>query len=151
MTRYFMYERLGRVGATFRTRSGRALSISYSSRLSECLGLKVEQLVEANYPEHNILSLGCPDDSFEFVLSDQVLEHVEGDPQRAIDESWRVLKPGGIAVHTTCFINPIHAHPGDLWRFTPAALRLLSRRYGRILECDGWGRCLAVDSCGVAV
>jgi 2-polyprenyl-3-methyl-5-hydroxy-6-metoxy-1,4-benzoquinol methylase len=45
------------------------------------------------------------------VVSDQVLEHVVGDPQTAIDETLRVLRPGGIVIHTTCFMNPIHGAP----------------------------------------
>jgi hypothetical protein len=50
-----------------------------------------------------------------------------------------VLKPGGIAVHTTCFINPIHDAPADYWRFTPEALRHLARGFGEIIAADGWG------------
>ena len=85
------------------------------------------------------MALKFPDEAFDFVLSDQVLEHVAGNPQQAIDESLRVLRPGGIAVHTTCFINPIHDAPGDYWRFTPNALRLLSSKFSKIIACDGWG------------
>ncbi len=139
ITRYAMYSRLRSAAARLPHRRGRVLSVSHSANLCECLGIEPDEIVEANYPDHNMLSLRFPDESFDFVLSDQVLEHVEGDPQQAIDESWRVLKPGGIAVHTTCFINPIHAHPGDFWRFTPEALRLLSRRFSTIVECGGWG------------
>jgi len=139
ITRYSMYRRLQKVGAALPNREGDVLLISHSEKLFESLGLEHKSLVKVNYPEHNILSLQFPDESFDFVLSDQVLEHVEGDPQKAIDESMRVLRPGGIAVHTTCFINPIHAAPGDYWRFTPDGLRLLGRNFSKIIECDGWG------------
>jgi ubiquinone/menaquinone biosynthesis C-methylase UbiE len=115
------------------------LAISHSKNLCGLLNVKPRSLVEANYPEHNFLALQFPDASFDFVFSDQVLEHVAGDPQQAIDESWRVLRPGGIAVHTTCLINPIHDEPDDYWRFTPAALRLLAINFSRILDCGGWG------------
>jgi SAM-dependent methyltransferase len=134
-----MYERLRKVGIALPKRSGKVLSISHSVNLCDCLGLRPASVTEADYPEHNILSLRFPDESFDFILSDQVLEHVEGNPQRAVDESWRVLRPGGIAVHTTCFINPIHGARTDFWRFSPAALRLMGRNFGRILDCDGWG------------
>ena len=139
LTRYAMYRRLEEVGHSFPSRGGRVLTISRSSHLCNLLGLRPESVTEADFPEHNLLSLKFPDESFDFVLSDQVLEHIEGNPQQAIDESWRVLRPGGIAVHTTCFINPVHEAPNDYWRFTPMALRLLTRRFTRIIECDGWG------------
>jgi SAM-dependent methyltransferase len=139
ITRYFMYEHLQNVGKTLSRREGDVLSISHSQKLCELLNIKPITFMEANYPDHNFLSLQFPQESFDFVFSDQVLEHVEGDPQQAIDESWRVLRPGGIALHTTCLINPIHDAPNDYWRFTPAALRLLSRKFSRIIDCGGWG------------
>ena len=139
ITRYSMYGQLRETGSKLPHRRGKVLSVSESTHLCDRLGLEPDEVVEANYPDHDLLALRFANDSFDFVLSDQVLEHVEGDPQQAIDESWRVLRPGGIAVHTTCFINPIHAHPNDFWRFTPAALRLLCARFGEIIECSGWG------------
>jgi SAM-dependent methyltransferase len=132
-----MYQRLSELELPMR--SGRVLSISDSENLASLLRIKATEIVPANYPEHNILALRLPDSSFDFVLSDQVLEHVEGDPQTAINECWRVLRSGGIAVHTTCFINPVHGAPKDFWRFTPEALRLLHLQWSEILECGGWG------------
>jgi len=139
VTRYFMYGRLGSIGPLLPRRGGRVLSISHSANLGGLLGLQPTELIEANYPDHSMLSLGFPDSSYDFVLSDQVLEHVEGNPQQAIDECHRLLKPGGVAVHTTCFINPIHGAPKDFWRFTPEALRLLHQGWSEIIECGGWG------------
>jgi SAM-dependent methyltransferase len=139
ITRYFMYGRLRSLGAGLTVRNGRALCISQSSNLVELMGLQPVETVPANYPEHNLLSLGFPDASFDWVLSDQVLEHVEGNPQTAIDECRRVLRPGGISVHTTCLINPIHGAPSDFWRFTPDGLSLLHREWSEIIEVGGWG------------
>ncbi|MBM4032650.1 MAG: class I SAM-dependent methyltransferase [Planctomycetes bacterium] len=139
VTRYFMYRHLGSVGSRLPQRAGRALAIGQSTNLCEVLGLRPTEVVEANYPEHNILSLDMPDASFDYLLSDQVLEHVAGDPQRAVDECSRVLRPGGVAVHTTCFINPIHGGPDDFWRFTPYALSLLHRQWSEVVDVGGWG------------
>lgn len=139
ITRYYMYDHLSRVLAGV-PRRGRTLAISHSVALCEVLGLAHStDVVEANYPEVNILSLPFEEAVFDFVVSNQVLEHVEGDPQAAIDETHRVLKPGGFAIHTTCFINPIHAAPNDFWRFTPQALRLLCRRFQETIDVGGWG------------
>lgn len=145
LTRYFMYERLRAIVSTLPMRGGNILAIGHSNHLAVVLGLPTEGIVTANYPRHNILHLGFPDAAFDFVLSDQVLEHVEGDPFQAIRECHRVLRPGGIAVHTTCFINPIHGHPKDFWRFTPDALALLHHEWSEIIEVGGWGN-LAVWS-----
>jgi SAM-dependent methyltransferase len=139
VTRFAMYERLGEVGRALPKRSGRVLSISRSTNLIGVVGVESSEVVEADYPEHDLLALDFGDAEFDFVLADQVLEHVAGSPQRAVDECFRVLRPGGILVLTTCFINPIHDEPDDYWRFTPHALRLLARGASAILDCDGWG------------
>jgi ubiquinone/menaquinone biosynthesis C-methylase UbiE len=63
-------------------------------------------------PEFDFLDLHTfGDNTFDAVASDQVLEHVEGDPFVAIAESVRVVKAGGFVVHTTCFLNSLHGAP----------------------------------------
>lgn len=138
LTRYTMYERLGHMQIAPES-SHQALSISGSDHLCQVLGFHSDQIVGADYPEYNVLNLPFEDASFDAVVSDQVLEHVQGDPGRAIAESLRVLKPGGICVHTSCLMNPIHYGPGDYWRFTPDGLRLLVGEGSEVLEAGGWG------------
>jgi SAM-dependent methyltransferase len=139
LTRYAMYRELGGLFEG-QAEGKRVLAVSGSSLLANVLGLGNAEIFEAHYPEHNIIDLKAFDDeSFDYIVSDQVLEHVEGDPQRAFDESLRILKPGGIAAHTTAFIYPIHGAPSDFWRFTPDALRYLARGFSEILKCGGWG------------
>jgi SAM-dependent methyltransferase len=139
VTRYFMYREL----STTLSDPGKGktvLSISHSQYLTKILGLREARIVEANYPEYRATDLKAfSDETFDYVISDQVLEHVEGNPQDVFDETFRLLKPGGIAVHTTCFMNPIHGAPSDFWRFTPAALKYLARRFGEILKVGGFG------------
>ena len=134
-----MYKRLEMAAPKLIHKNGRVLSISHSSNLSDLVSLQPEEIISADYPEHNILALAFPDASFNYVISDQVLEHVEGNPQQAIDECYRVLRPNGIAIHTTCCINPIHAAPLDFWRFTPYALSLLHRNWAEVIDVGGWG------------
>jgi len=138
VTRYYMYKHLAQF-AEARSPDGRALSISQSEGLARLLGFEDGQIADAAYPEHSMFDLPFEDEEFDAVVSDQVLEHLEGDPQDAIDETFRVLKPNGIALHTTCFINPMHACPNDYWRFTPQALKLLTAKHGDIVEVGGWG------------
>lgn len=139
ITRYSMYARLADVGRRLPVRRGRVLAVSHSGSLVNLMGLEATELVEANYPEYTMVTLPFPNESFDFVVSDQVLEHVEGNPETAVTECFRVLRPGGVAIHTTCLINPVHGVPGDFWRFTPDGLRWLHRGWSGILECDGWG------------
>ncbi len=62
------------------------------------------------------------------VLCTEVLEHLP-EPQRAVDEMFRVLKPGGTLLLTTRFLFPIHDAPHDYFRFTKYGLRHLLRRF----------------------
>ncbi len=139
LTRYAMYRRLAEVGPNMPRRRGDALCISHSTHLLPMLGIDATSVTEANYPEVKINKLPHADEQFDFVMSDQVLEHIEGDPLQAVEETRRILRPGGIAIHTTVFNFPIHGVPSDFWRFTPDALRYLCRNFSSIFECDGWG------------
>ena len=139
MTRYVMYQRLEQLGARLQPLRGKALCISHSKHLLLMMGVNADSVREANYPESLITELRYPDGEFDFVCSDQVLEHVEADPFAAIEETRRVLRPGGIAVHTTVFMYPVHGAPGDFWRFTPNALRYLCRNFSEVIEASGWG------------
>lgn len=77
-------------------------------------------------------ALGFADASFDTVLCTEMLEHVP-EPQRAIDEMRRVLRPGGLLLLTTRFLFPIHDAPHDYFRYTKYGLRHLLRRF-EILE-----------------
>jgi SAM-dependent methyltransferase len=73
-------------------------------------------------------ALGIRDATFDVVLCTEVLEHLP-EPQRAIDEMFRVLTPGGQLLLTTRFLFPIHDAPHDYFRFTKYGLRHLLRRF----------------------
>lgn len=107
---------------------------------------KDAEVTDVHYPEVDIHNLPYEDNSYDFVISDQVIEHIEN-PRKAMIESYRVLKKGGIAIHTTCFMNYLHYYPKDYWRFSPDALRYLCRDFSEILYCEGWGNRLAIFLC----
>jgi len=140
-TRYFMYEKLGTLIKEPNEGAGKkVLSISHSNILIESVGLGKANVIEANYPEHSAIDLRAfGSGEFDYVVSDMVLEHVEGDPQAVFSETLRLLKPGGIAVHATCFINPIHYGPADFWRFTPDCLKWLAKQFSEVIEVGGFG------------
>jgi SAM-dependent methyltransferase len=139
LTRYTMYRRLSEVGPQLPKHRGDALAISHSTHLLPLLGIEATQVTEANYPQYRLTELPFEANRFDFVVSDEVLEHVEGDPIQAVEESRRVLRTGGVAVHTTVFNYPIHGSPNDYWRYTPEALRFLCKNFTEIVECGGWG------------
>ena len=62
------------------------------------------------------------------MLCTEVLEHLP-EPQKAVDEFFRVLKPGGTLLLTTRFLFPIHDAPHDYFRYTKYGLRHLLRRF----------------------
>jgi SAM-dependent methyltransferase len=141
VTRYAMYERLRTVLDEPQQALGKkVLSISHSDVLIPCLGVDRAEIVEANYPEYSAVDLSAfASEQFDYVISDQVLEHVEGNPQDVFSETYRLLKHGGVAVHTTCFINPVHGWPSDFWRFTPSCLAMLAKDFSKIIEVGGFG------------
>jgi SAM-dependent methyltransferase len=152
LTRFSMYESLADRLAARDGLKKTCLAISGSSRLARVLGLRAARIVEASYPEHSMLALGFADATFDFCVSDQVLEHVEGNPFDAVRESFRIVAPGGFVVHASCLLNPIHREPGDFWRFTPDALALLCRSAGgTVLEAAAWGNrnALALTAVGI--
>ena len=72
------------------------------------------------------LSFGT--DSLGTVLVLETLEHVRN-PLRAMTEVFRVLRPGGLAVISSCMDFPVHEHPADYWRFPPQGFDLLLERF----------------------
>ena len=140
ITRLSMYKELQGRLSNFDSADKLCLSISNSDSLGKILGLVKTKLVPANYPENLIQSLNFPDNSFDFCISDQVFEHIEGNPFKAFSETARILKSGGFVCHTTCFINKIHGVPLDFWRFTPDALSLMAKETGlEVTLVGGWG------------
>lgn len=74
-------------------------------------------------------TLPFPDASFDVALCTEVLEHAP-DPQRVIDESFRILKPKGLLIATTPFFWVLHEVPSDYQRLTPFQLRRMLKSAG---------------------
>src|SRR3972149_10110303 len=63
------------------------------------------------------------------VLCNQVLEHVK-DPSSAVDEIFRILKPGGLFVGSAPHVSPVHLEPDDFRRFTDLGINKLLKDAG---------------------
>lgn len=72
------------------------------------------------------------DETFTAVVSQAVFEHV-ADPFFAAAELLRVLKPGGIALIDTAFMQPFHGDPDHYFNMTLPGLREIMRGF-EILE-----------------
>lgn len=141
ITREILYKKLKEFFVT--PRYGKVLAISGAGEIWNMFDKSKSKLTEVKFPDIDIQNLPYSDNTFDFIISDQILEHVKN-PFKAVDECYRVLKPNGYAIHTTCFMNEEHCvswgvkEYGDYWRFTIAGLKLLHEKY-EVVQCDGWG------------
>jgi SAM-dependent methyltransferase len=79
-------------------------------------------------------NLPAEDSSFDSAICTAVLEHLE-EPEQAIRECWRVLKPGGVAIYSAPFIWHLHEEPRDFYRFSKNGLKYLFTKAGfEVLE-----------------
>ena len=69
------------------------------------------------------------DASFDCAICTAVLEHLE-EPENAISECHRVLKPGGVAIYSVPFIWHLHEEPRDFYRFSKYGLKYLFEKVG---------------------
>ncbi len=67
--------------------------------------------------------------SFDSALCTAVLEHLE-EPELAVRECYRVLKPGGTAIYSVPFIWHLHEEPRDFYRFSKYGLKYLFEKCG---------------------
>ncbi len=72
------------------------------------------------------------DESIGLVLLLESLEHIE-QPEKALREIFRILKPGGLLILTTVMAMGIHRCPKDYWRFCPDGIESLMRQF-KILD-----------------
>jgi SAM-dependent methyltransferase len=71
---------------------------------------------------------GITDGCYDFIICTQVLQYVEN-PQKAIDELRRVLKPGGCLLVTSPFLEKDYHKLHDRWRFTRSEIQSLLQSF----------------------
>lgn len=139
-SRWKMYQRIDAFFQKEKKR-GKLLLVGGGSHVARWF----EDVTKSNIPDVDIHNMPYEDEAFDYVIADQVLEHVRK-PWVAVEEIRRILKPGGYTILTTCLMNAIHWGPKDYWRFTPDGLRVLCENFSHIEQCEGWGnwQCLLV-------
>jgi SAM-dependent methyltransferase len=74
------------------------------------------------------------DASFDAAVCSAVLEHLE-EPEAALRECFRLLKPGGVAAYTVPFIWHVHEEPRDFYRYSKYGMAYLLKKAGfEVLE-----------------
>ncbi|MFB3077411.1 MAG: class I SAM-dependent methyltransferase [Lysobacterales bacterium] len=69
------------------------------------------------------------DESFDSAVCTAVLEHLE-EPEQALRECHRILKPGGVAIYSVPFIWHLHEEPRDFYRYSKYGLEYLFGKVG---------------------
>lgn len=111
-----LYLYLKRLHLLDRFAGAAVLHFAPEKRLSRLLAqLKTARYVKADlFPSADdiqkvdMLNICFPDESFDIVLANHVLEHV-GDDRRGTEEIRRVLRPGGFAILQTPYSERLHA------------------------------------------
>lgn len=87
----------------------------------------------------DVLNLTYPPESFDTVISTQVMEHVSN-PYQMAEQIFKVLKPGGHVIVTAPFLIPLHSDPGDYFRFTAGGLcEIFKQSSFSIIESGHYG------------
>lgn len=124
--------------------------LSFRGQWTEIIGIEPDptnyHLLEKNWRsfkqsktiQGSLLDIPLPDQSVDWVLSTQVLEHIPDD-QKAASEIHRILKPNGYAIISVphppeIFPNPGHIRPGyNLEQlkslFTPYSMKMIEHDY----------------------
>ncbi len=71
------------------------------------------------------------DGVFDAVISEAVLEHVSN-PQKVVQEMYRVLKPGGYVCAAVPFLQGYHASPHDYQRWTTTGFSALFSQFDKL-------------------
>lgn len=75
-------------------------------------------------------------DGLDLIFSSSILEHVY-DPEQAVKEMFRVLKPGGYVYAEIPFMRSYHMMPVDYQRYTISGIEELFKRHGFTLINKG--------------
>lgn len=97
---------------------------------------KVLDKVLDYYPDiiGDVQDLNLPDNSIDAIICIAVLEHVE-EPQKAVREMHRVLKPGGYCFIYTPFLyyyHPLDGYYKDFFRFTRDGLEYMTKDFSSV-------------------
>jgi len=112
---------------------GRILEISGIDNFRQWIEPRGSQVLDVQYPEVDIQNLPFA----------QVI-HSVADPRQALAEAFRVLKKGGIGIHTTRAYGSPCPHPVDYFRFTRDGLIVCCPADVEVIQAATWGNRFAL-------
>lgn len=149
-TRYYMYNRIQDFFNKYKLSSGSCLLVGDSLRGKGNGRVEIKNtaiidmlpkgcnIIAPPYPDVDIMDMPYENETFDYVIADQVLEHVRK-PWVASVEVERILKPGGWIIITSCLMNQLHGVPEDYYRFTPDGLKVLFENFSHVEQAEGFG------------
>lgn len=114
-----------------------AFPSTYSKLVQTVVGawdtLDIYDSPNLTYPRSGEFEFPVASDSYDVVLSGQVIEHVK-QPWRWLRELARVVRPGGKVITINPVSWPYHEAPVDCWRIYPEGMRALYASAGLAVE-----------------
>lgn len=129
------------IGGSLRLNTGKSNKVDRKNEWLKPYAEKVDYKILDPVPDYNpdivgdIHNLPFSNNTQDAILCLAVLEHVHN-PIRAMEELYRVLKPGGKLLIYVPFLYYYHAHEGyygDYWRFTIDTLKRFSEPFSKNL------------------
>lgn len=147
--RHWCYERMYEALDRNRIESGELKAIEFGSlqpttppirMLKKIYRDRLDESVGRPFPDDDLMEPLPYSQEYDFVIADQVLEHVSS-PIRAIYNMNAILRPGGYMIVAMPFLYPVHNCPVDVSRLTPYGLKELFQKFEdlELIECDSWG------------
>lgn len=88
--------------------------------------------------------LPVQNNSVDLIISYHVLEHL-AQPQAAVNEFFRVIKPGGSIFIEVPFIQRFHGYPSDYYRFTIEGIKEVNKKFKKISAGPAGGPASALN------
>jgi SAM-dependent methyltransferase len=100
--------------------------------------LDIQDSPHLAYPRSQLYSFPVADDTYDIVVSGQVIEHV-AKIWRWMPELARVTRPSGLVITISPLSWPYHEAPIDCWRIYPEGMKALCEDAGLSIETSFCG------------
>jgi len=98
-----------------------------------------KEFIVKNWPDVDCMREDFPREHLSAIIADFTLEHI-AKPWKAVESTYNMLKPGGLAIYTThwVFLDHTGEQREDYWRFSPRGLEVLFEDFSSV-RTGCWG------------